>query len=193
MLRRVIAGIALLSLSAATVTGAQAVWITSKAHVAQLLLQRAWRLTLDTGQSVKPWPWADIAPIAKLEFPTRDASLIVLGDASGEALAFGPGLVAGRIERAGMSVVAIGGHRDTHLALLDGLPVGSEIRLQSVEGNWRHYQLTRQWVVDSRKDTVAIALSQPGLVLITCFPFNARQTGGPLRYVVSAGARLQSQ
>lgn len=186
MLKRTMTGIALLLLSAATVAGGQSVWITTKAHVAQLLLQRAWKLTIDTGEPVKPWPWADVTPVAKLEFSALDSTLIVLSDASGEALAFGPGLVAGKIERAGKAVVAIGGHRDTHLALLAGLPEGSELRLQSGDGYWRDYRLSGHLIADNRKDTVAIAQTRPGLVLITCYPFNARQTGGPLRYVVSA-------
>jgi len=173
-------------LSLAAFAGGQSLWISGKAFVAQHLLERAWRSTLRTHHLAKPWPWADIAPVAKLNVPTLDLSLLVLGDASGEAMAFGPGLVAGRIAAADSEVIALGGHRDTHLAFLENLPSGSAIRLQTSQGIWHNYRLRSSQVVDSRSNTVTIARNHPGLVLITCYPFNAMQTGGPLRYMITA-------
>ena len=35
----------------------------------QWLLHRAWQRSRDTGQAVKPWPWADTHPIARLMAP----------------------------------------------------------------------------------------------------------------------------
>lgn len=44
-------------------------WIYVKAQLAQVLLQRAWAGTLAGQQDVKPWPWADTWPIARLIVP----------------------------------------------------------------------------------------------------------------------------
>jgi sortase A len=41
-------------------------WIYMKAQLAQVLLQRAWAGTLAGQRHVKPWPWADTWPIARL-------------------------------------------------------------------------------------------------------------------------------
>jgi len=43
-------------------------------------------------------------------------------------------------------------------------------------------------IVDTRTDSLSINPQRTGLVLITCYPFRADQTGGPLRYVVTAVA-----
>ncbi len=177
---------ALLLITLALLLCVQSFWLSGKAMLAQHLLNSAWRNTLAINEPVKPWPWSDTFPVAKLFIPSLDRSYIVLSDASGESMAFGPGLVSGNINHAATEVVAIGGHRDTHLAMLEQLPIGSEIHLQTHTGQWQWYLLTELTIVDSRHHTVAINTANPGLVLITCYPFNAAQTGGPLRYVAAA-------
>ena len=44
-------------------------WIYVKAQLAQVLLQRAWAGTLAGQRDVKPWPWADTWPVARLVVP----------------------------------------------------------------------------------------------------------------------------
>lgn len=177
--------------SGGVMTGAQAGWMATKAVVAQQLLERAWRRSLAGEPVSKPWPWADIVPVARLSVvdggdPGGARSLIVLQDASGEAMAFGPGLVAGDLSRAGRSTIALGGHRDSHLAFLESLPLGASLQLETRDGDTLTYQLDDTRVVDSRDGEFAIPDRTAGLVLITCYPFHATQTGGPLRYLASA-------
>src|SRR5262245_5819805 len=71
-----------------------ALYIRAKAELAQILLERAWTTTLATHQPTKAWTWADTWPVARLSFPNLDRSAIVLNEAGGEALAFGPAYVA---------------------------------------------------------------------------------------------------
>ena len=66
-------------------------WIYVKARLAQVLLQRAWVSTLAGQQDVKPWPWADTWPIARLVVPSQGIDQIVLEGAYRRTLAFGPG------------------------------------------------------------------------------------------------------
>src|SRR6476661_8774911 len=92
----------------------QGAWIYVKAQLAQYLLQRAWVRTMNGERDVKPWPWADTWPVAKLQAPHYRIELIVLAGASGRTLAFGPAVVNGVIEMDGHGTLIISGHRDTH-------------------------------------------------------------------------------
>lgn len=170
-----------------------AAYISVKATLAQYLLERAWTQSSSKEQPQKPWHWADTATAARLTYTlnnkTESQSMIVLDNASGEAMAFGPGLVAGQISKASQMTVAIGGHRDTHLAFLEHATSDTRFELQLPDGSVLHYQFEDAFVVDSRSEQLQIATDHPGLVLITCYPFNALQTGGPFRLV----ARAKSQ
>lgn len=177
---------ATIALAVSIGSGAQAGWIYGKAMIAQVLLENAWRESLLANKPHKPWSWADIRTVARLDVVDGNNSFIVLSDASGEAMAFGPGLVGGNTKRAQKNTIAIGGHRDTHLAFLEHLPVGAHINMQNTDGQLLRYELIDKTVVDSRDQSIEISEETPGLVLITCYPFNARQTGGPLRLVAKA-------
>ena len=183
---RRLALVAALLAAAALACGARAGWLAGKAVLAQHLLERAWRTTLVSGSPTRPWPWADVTPVAKLHVPSLDRALIVLQDASGEALAFGPGLVAGSPARAAAAALAIGGHRDSHLAFLEHLSAGARLTLETRDGSRHAYRLAATRIVDSARETFGIARDRPGLVLITCYPFRATQTGGALRHVAIA-------
>ena len=186
MRHRWVSVVTIAMLLASATFGSQAAWLSGKAWLSQQLLQRAWQRSQTSGQPIKPWRWADVNPVAKLEVPRLQKSLLVLNDASGEAMAFGPGLAGGNPQLATHSTVAIGGHRDTHLSFLEHVVVGDRITLHSIDGQSHHYQLADMQVVDSRTQSLQIATDVPGMVLVTCYPFSATQTGGPLRLIARA-------
>jgi len=163
----------------------QGAWIYAKACLAQLLLERAFAQTLSTGHDVKPWSWADTWPVARIEVPRLNASVIVLNGSSGQALAFGPGHVELTPEAGEPGTAVYAAHRDTHFAFLSDVRVGEEIRVTRHDGAIVRFRVTETSVV--RWDASGIDPFAPGkhLVLATCWPFNAR-TAGPLRYVVHA-------
>jgi len=174
-------------------------WIPFKALVAQELLELAWAESQARQQQVRPWPWADTWPVARLTFQYEGSgqhhdaanenrrSLIVLDGAHGESLAFGPGQVFGDAGNAGPTVIA--GHRDTHFKSLKHVRPGSELRLQSRDGQWRTYRVSDTRVVDSRHQQINTAmLPRDALILVTCYPFDGLESRGPLRYVVEARA-----
>ena len=167
-----------------------AAYISVKAALAQYLLERAWTQSTNEAQPHKPWQWADTATAARLSYTLNNRSdsqsMIVLDNASGEAMAFGPGLVGGELGKASQMTIAIGGHRDTHLAFLEHASNDTRFELQLLDGSVQRYQFEDATVVDSRTTQLQIAIDRPGLVLITCYPFNALQTGGPLRLVARA-------
>lgn len=174
---RLIASLALLLTALAS--GGQAAYMTAKAQLAQGLLLRAWDQSQASGEPVKPWPWADTHPVALLEIPRLNIRQVVLDSHSGEAMAFGPGLVS--VE--GSHV--LGGHRDSHLAFAQRLEPDDLIRLTTADGQVWPYRVGNLQIVDSRQ-TPDYRPPADSLSLITCYPFDALTPGGPLRYVVTA-------
>lgn len=164
----------------------QGAYIPAKAWVAQEMMQRAWRRAEAGDREPAPWPWADTWPVARLSARGGDIELIVLEGGSGRTLAFGPGHVSASVlpgER-GNSIVA--GHRDTHFQFLQYLKTGEAIRIDTPDGRGHLFAVTNIDVVDSRRGSIILDTDVPMLSLVTCYPFNARTPGGPMRYVVTA-------
>jgi sortase A len=161
-------------------------WIYVKAHLAQVLLQRAWAGTLAGQRHVKPWPWADTWPIARLVVPSLEIDQIVLEGAYGRTLAFGPGHVesTGPLEESDSIIFT--GHRDTHFRFLGKLQAGETILLQARTGRWHRFAVQDLRVVDSRKATISTQEDKWRLILVTCYPFHPIEPGGPRRYMVTA-------
>ena len=165
----------------------QGLWIHVKAAAAQALLQHAWAQTLNTQQPNKPWPWADTWPVGRLLVPRLDINQIILADASGRSLAFGPGLVGNGIFPDGDSQsLILSGHRDTHFSFLQDVWQEDTITVQTIQGTWFTYVVEDITVVDSRTDQLISHQEGDNLLLITCYPFDALLPGGPLRYIVTA-------
>ena len=179
---------ALIALGGWQVTGG--VWIHAKAVLAQVLLERAWQQTLDGGERVRPWPWADTWPVARLAIPRLDSSWIVLAGAHGRTLAFGPGWSEGTALPGERGTAIVSGHRDTHFAALRQLARGDEVQVERPDGASVRYAIADLDVIDTR--TAGIRASDDGqtLALVTCWPFDAITPGGPMRYVATAHTAL---
>ena len=190
-LRRVIYNALTLLMFALVLAGmvqlAGAASIQAKANLAPVLIERAWHLTLASGQvGSKPWPWADTHPVGRLEFPDLDKTLTVLASDRGNALAFGPGHASDSAPLGQPGVAVIGGHRDTHFRFLRDVPPGAEVRLALPNGERQRYRITHRQVVDARNELGLADIDHTALLLVTCYPFDAVQAGGTLRYIVTA-------
>lgn len=164
---------------------AHGLWIPAKAALGQVLLERAWERMSEEDGVVRPWPWADTWPVARLWLPARGAALVVLHDASGESMSWAPGWVLSSAPPGSGGNVALAGHRDTHFRVLKELEPGEELVLE-IPGGTRRYRVTGTRIVD-RADTGVLAdTAGPTLTLITCYPFDSVVPGGPLRWVVTA-------
>ena len=161
------------------------VWIYAKAQLAQYLLQRAWQRTLQGEAHVKPWPWADTWPMARLQMPKYGVDLILLAGASGRTLAFGPGHVSSSAIPGNRGTTILSGHRDTHFRFLAHVSPGDEIFIEMSAKEQYRYRVTRTDIVDARKATVATGIDG-ALVLVTCYPFDSIIPGGAFRYIVTA-------
>lgn len=159
-------------------------YIKAKAELAQVLLDRAWAKTLRDGEPHKAWSWADAWPVAKLEFPSLGTSQIVLSNASGEALAFGPGHLSGTPLPGARGTAVIAAHRDTHFSILRELKSDDVVILTTSDGNRHEYKISSAKVVDANRSGID-PREGDGIALVTCYPFDAKERG-PLRYILRA-------
>ncbi len=159
-------------------------YIYAKAQLAQYLLSNAWTKTLEGNSKVKPWKWADTHPVAKITFNNK-LDYIILAGGSGRTMAFGPGHVSATPlpGNGGNSVIV--GHRDTHFTVLKDLTPGDVIQVQ-ISNKQISYKVVNSFIVDQSQSEVMQDFGSEQLTLITCYPFDALQAGGPLRYVVRA-------
>ena len=54
------------------------------------------------------------------------------------------------------------------------------------DGRQYDYEVMAIDVVDSRRGQLVLDTAEAMMSLVTCYPFDGIETGGPLRYVVSA-------
>jgi len=94
----------------------QGSYIFAKAELAQWLIASAWQQSTSSDRTqIKPWPWADTWPVARLEMAKHDIDQYVLAGTSGESLAFGPGHIFASAEPTEQGNTVIAAHRDTLL------------------------------------------------------------------------------
>jgi sortase A len=164
----------------------QGAYIPAKAWLAQELMQRAWVRAGAGEERATPWPWADTWPVARLTAKQRDVDLIVLAGGSGRTLAFGPGHLSASAMPGETGNAIIGGHRDTHFQFLRKVEVGELLGIETTRGQRHIYKVVGVDIVDSRKGSLVLDTDAAMLTLVTCYPFDALEAGGPLRYVVTA-------
>jgi sortase A len=161
---------------------ATALSVPAKAWLAPMLIERAWERARAgaTGDALKPWPWADTVPVARLDFPRQTSSRVALSGGTERAMAFGPTLVEDG------SLPAFFGHRDTHFEILGELTPGDPILWEDADGATRTYRVIETNV--AHKDRIRVPEAPDGamIALVTCWPLDAIAAGGPMRYVVLA-------
>lgn len=185
--QRLLSGLSALLLVTGVVQGVRGGWIHAKAGLAQVLLHRSWERTQAGDVDVKPWPWADTWPVARLTLPGGGGHIVLAG-ATGRNLAFAPAHLDGSSEPGGGGTCVIAGHRDTHFSDLDNLARGQTVVLEDAGGRRHGYRVVRTAVVEEVDTWVITENDGPTLVLVTCWPLDSPLPGGTQRYVVWARA-----
>jgi sortase A len=147
------------------------VYMSAKAALAAYLIDRAYDRHLESGESPRPWPWADTSPIARLEVPRLGIRRPVLAGASGSSLAFGLGHVSGTAHPGEFGNCAIAGHRDTWAGFLKELRRGDVVRLRTRAG-LRRYSVIERLVISKEDLSVLEPSDDRRLTLVTCYPFS---------------------
>lgn len=122
---------------------------------------------------------------ALLEVPGLRIDQLVLAGMSGHSLAWGPGLIGPGEGNVPGGHTVIAGHRDTHFRFLRRLRAGDIAHLSRADGRWRRWEVIDMQVVDSRVTRLDLSAPGPLLTLVTCWPFDAVEAGGPHRYIVT--------
>jgi len=160
-------------------------YIYAKAELAQYLIHTSWKQSLISNKEIKPWPWADTWPVARMMAPKYKVDLVVLSGDSGRTLAFGPGHRFGTTAPGDNGNSIVSAHRDTHFKFLQYLNIGDELVVQNHNAQIQYFQVVDTKVVDADKVSIPVDYSEPVLTLVTCYPFNKSTPGGSLRYLVT--------
>ena len=174
-------------------------YIYAKAKLAQQFIEDAWEETLEKAkegvqEKVKPWSWADTWPVARMQMAKHNIDLYVLNGTTGNSLAFGPGYMNGSSQPGYPGAMVIGGHRDTHFSFLKNVIVGEQFSVQNQLGEEFTYRIISIDIVDVTRDKLVVDGYENSLVkLVTCYPFDAVNPGGPKRYVVTADLEQKQQ
>ncbi|MCF6192808.1 MAG: class GN sortase [Kangiellaceae bacterium] len=175
-------------------------YFEAKAELAQHLMQTAWEKSQSllgdfnsqlsqkiesVKGNIKPWPWADTWPVFKMTIPKIGSNSLVLKDASGESLAFGPGLLTTNINPGDKGNSFIAAHRDTHFERLRELTKGDIILIEDLTARTIRFEVDQIEIVDSRTSQPITDIGDTRLTLVTCYPFDATEANTPYRYLVS--------
>ncbi len=164
----------------------QGAYIPAKAWLAQELMVRAWTRSQGDEDQQAPWPWADTWPVARLTARSGNVNLIVLAGGSGRTLAFGPGHLSASALPGDRGNSVIAGHRDTHFGFLRDVEIGESLVIERIGGRRHLYRIIGIDVVDSRRGSLLLDTDDSMLSLVTSYPIDSAEPGGPMRFVVTA-------
>jgi sortase A len=186
---KILRSVAALVLIAGICLTCRALYLHAKAELAGILIRRAWKQSLATGQPHAPWPWADTHPIARLQIPRLGYDEMVLEGASPRNLAFGPARLFSGAKLGESGNLILAGHRTSWFKPLEGIVQDDSIQLEWFDSHrqlhQRTYSVSEIRVVDPRDVTLLAPTSQEALTLITCYPFG-RSPSSPQRFIVRA-------
>ena len=168
----------------------RAAYMHAKAELAGVLIRRAWKQSLQSGQHHAPWPWADTYPIARLRIPRLDYDEIVLEGATARTLAFGPARLLSGPRPGEPGNLVLVGHRTSWFRRLERITAGDEIQIDwfdSRAGGLRErtYRVGAIQIEEPKGVTLLAPTSEDALTLFTCYPFGPNP-GSPQRYLVRA-------
>jgi len=166
-------------------------WLPAKAWLSQQLISYSWDKSLSHNNGVlpsniKPWPWADTYPIAKLTFQRLNKEIVVLNGGDPTTLAFSAGAIAPFNQLNTSKAFVVAGHRDSHFSFLKDIIMHDVISLSDKNGHSQLYQVEAIDIVDASKGDLPVSAEDPSLVLITCYPFDGAGSDSNERYVITA-------
>ncbi|MGB7335160.1 MAG: class D sortase, partial [Salaquimonas sp.] len=110
-------------------------------------------------------------------------SNIVLNNASGEALAFGPGHLPDTPLPGERGTSVFSAHRDTHFVWLGDLKKGDLVDVENRDGTKVSYVIRRAWVAQADAPGINADSDEHLIALTTCWPLNGTMRS-KWRYIV---------
>jgi sortase A len=181
--------IAALVLIAGVCLTSRALYLHAKAELAGILVRRAWKQSVESGQPHAPWPWADTHPVARLQIPRLGYDEIVLEGATPRTLAFGPARLYSGAQFGQSGNLVLAGHRTSWFKSLEGIRQDDTIQVEWFDAqrsvHERMYAVSAIRVVEPQDVTLLAPTSDDALTLITCYPFG-KGLRSPQRFIVRA-------
>jgi len=122
--------------------------------------------------------------LGRIEIPKIGVSVAVLEGTASRTLRLGVGHIEGTSLPGEPGNIGIAGHRDTYFRGLKDIRNDDEIVLQTASGA-ATYKVDWIQITDPRDGAIVSSTTQPGLTLVTCYPFHYIGAA-PERYVVHA-------
>lgn len=195
MRNRLTLAVAALLMAAGIALTGHGLMVPLKAWLSVQLLDRAWARVLAGDDDVRPWPWMDSEPVARLIVPPaggsgeeHEQSFIVMRGVSGAVLAFAPGWHEQTALPGGSGTTLISAHRDTHFALLQGIDQQDRFVIEDRRGRRSTYQVSEMVVTEQPSLRLFNRGGPSRLLLVTCYPLNEWQPNSRQRLVVVADA-----
>ncbi|HMD96658.1 MAG TPA: class D sortase [Terriglobia bacterium] len=131
-----------------------------------------------------PPPPVEGSFIGRMQISRLSLSTIVLEGDSDQVLRKAAGHIPGTALPGRAGNVAIAGHRDTFFRALRSIREGDDIALETAASTY-HYRVDSTHIVPPKDIQVLQPSDQPGLTLVTCYPFSYVGPA-PKRYIVHA-------
>ena len=147
-------------------------------------MEAAWQRARASADGARPWAWADTTPLARLTI--NGESLFVLEGLSQCEREAGPthDMTSVMPGETGNSVIEA--HHAGQLKVVRKVRMGDRIRVERADGASAEFIVTNRRVLDTRRQSVTPQAQTARLTLVTGYPFDAIEPGGPLRFVVTA-------
>jgi sortase A len=166
--------------------GGSSLMVPASQEVSQYLITHAWDRALRGHHEVRPWPWAETAPVARLSIPALRQEFVILRGVSQESLSLAPGWNEGTNFPGDPGISLISAYKDTYFKDLKKLNLGDLISLQARSGRMIDYRVETAMILDDPELQIKDAEGSSLLVLSTSYPYSKWQEGQDLRYVVVA-------
>lgn len=163
-----------------------AAYIPSKALLAQYLLNKSWEKSRAEKTLVRPWPWADTYPVARIKIPGMDMDVVVLSGSNGETLAFAPGHIDQSVLPGNRGNSLISAHKDTYFENLDKLKTGDLIYIERTDGKKFTFKVTGKKIINTQDEQIPLFSVKSKLTLLTCYPLKGGYSDPAKRFAIYA-------
>lgn len=158
--------------------------------LAQYLISAAWQRTRAGEKDVRPWPWADFWPVARLIAPKLGAEAIVAGGLprrNFKRFGYGATHVWGSSKPGEPGRCVIAAQRAEQIEFLQRMQAGDTLFVETADGQLRTYVVQDAAIRHRRELRAQHAGWQDSLVLVARYEPDIAPE--PLHYVVQCAGR----
>jgi sortase A len=154
--------------------------------IANSLVRSAWLRTQAGGEQIRPWPWAQVWPVANLTAPHFDAEHVILKQEKQLKSGLGLSYLESSVLPGEIGNTVLSAHPNLYFSFLRKLNLNDILVLESPHtGKW-HYRVSESFIVDKTYTQLLEHGSKRRLIIISCYQCDENNTNDSLRYVVIA-------